>query len=139
MESSLAHLFGCKWVKNDTCSQVSYVVFGGVPYYLAMLDQQKSLPQNIDELLFHPDGQLHNEYTNLYQAMFRNAENHLTIVSAIAIKSKGMTRNEILEQTGLPNAGSTTRILEELEQSDFIRRYVAFGQKKRRHESLVCL
>ena len=36
-----------------------------------------------------------------------------------------------LEQTGLPNAGSTTRILEELEQSDFIRRYVAFGQKKR--------
>ena len=71
--------------------------------------------------------------------MFRNAENHLTIVSAIAIKSKGMTRNEILEQTGLPNAGSTTRILEELEQSDFIRRYVAFGQKKRRHESLVSL
>ena len=110
---------------------ISYMAFGGVPYYLAMLDKGKSLSQNIDELLFAPDGQLHDEYKNLYQSMFRNAENHLAIVSAIATKSKGMTRNEILEQTGLPNAGSMTRILEELEQSDFIRRYVAFGQKKR--------
>jgi len=36
-----------------------------------------------------------------------------------------------LEATGLANAGSTTRVLDELEQSDFIRRYTAFGQKKR--------
>ena len=110
---------------------LSYMAFGGVPYYLAMLKREKSLSQNIDELFFYPDGQLHNEYTNLYQAMFRNAENHLAVVNAIATKSKGMTRNEILQQTKLPNAGSSTRILEELEQSDFIRRYVAFGQKKR--------
>lgn len=110
---------------------ISYMVFGGVPYYLSMLDKGKSLPQNIDSLLFHPDGQLHNEYTNLYQAMFRNADNHLSIVGAIASKTKGITRNDILEHSKLPNGGGTTRILDELEQSDFIRRYVAFGQKKR--------
>lgn len=56
------------------------MVFGGVPYYLSMLESTKSLAQNIDELLFHPDGQLHREYENLYQAMFRNADNHLLIV-----------------------------------------------------------
>lgn len=110
---------------------MSYMAFGGVPYYLGMLDADKSLPQNIDELFFNRDGQLSNEYTNLYQAMFRNAENHLAVVGVIASKNKGLTRNEIIEATGLPNAGSTTRILEELEQSDFLRRYVAFGQKKR--------
>lgn len=49
----------------------------------------------------------------------------------MAAKSKGLTRNEILEATGLPNAGSATRVLDELEQSDFIRRYTSFGQKKR--------
>ena len=96
-----------------------------------MLESTKSLAQNIDELLFHPDGQLHREYENLYQAMFRNADNHLLIVKAMAAKSKGLTRNEILEATGLPNAGSATRVLDELEQSDFIRRYTSFGQKKR--------
>ena len=63
--------------------------------------------------------------------MFRNADNHLLIVKAMAAKSKGLTRNEILEATGLPNAGSATRVLDELEQSDFIRRYTSFGQKKR--------
>ena len=109
----------------------AYMVFGGVPYYLSMLESTKSLAQNIDELLFHPDGQLHREYENLYQAMFRNADNHLLIVKAMAAKSKGLTRNEILEATGLPNAGSATRVLDELEQSDFVRRYTSFGQKKR--------
>ena len=110
---------------------MSYMVFGGVPYYLSMLESSKSLAQNIDTLLFAPDGQLHQEYENLYQAMFRNADNHLLIVSAMATKNKGLTRKEILEATALANAGSTTRVLDELEQSDFIRRYTAFGQKKR--------
>ena len=36
------------------------------------------------------------------RAMFRNADNHLLIVKAMAAKSKGLTRNEILEATGLP-------------------------------------
>lgn len=110
---------------------MGYMVFGGVPYYLSMLEPAKSLAQNIDALLFAPDGQLHHEYENLYQAMFRNANNHLMITSAMAAKNKGLTRKEILETTGLANAGSTTRVLDELEQSDFIRRYTAFGQKKR--------
>ena len=120
-----------KIAMNHYDQVMSYMVFGGVPYYLSMLESTKSLAQNIDELLFHPDGQLHREYENLYQAMFRNADNHLLIVKAMAAKNKGLTRNEILEATGLPNAGSATRVLDELEQSDFIRRYTSFGQKKR--------
>ena len=108
-----------------------YMALGGVPYYLSMLDGKCSLAQNFDRLFFNPDGQLHDEYVNLYQAMFRCAENHLQVVSALATKKKGLTRNEILELTGLPNAGSASRILNDLEDSDFVRRYVAFGQKKR--------
>ena len=110
---------------------ISYMVFGGVPYYLSMLDAGKSLAQNIDALLFSEDGQLHREYENLYRSMFRNADNHLLVVGAMAERKRGLMRNELIEYTGLPNAGSTTRVLEELEQSDFLRRYLAFGQKKR--------
>lgn len=110
---------------------ICHMVLGGVPYYLSLLDSNLSLPQNIDNLFFNPDGQLHHEYENLYHAMFRNASNHLLVVDAIATKRKGMTRKEILEATKLPNAGSTSRVLDELEQSDFIRRYTSFGQKKR--------
>lgn len=120
-----------KLMMNHYDQVMSYMVFGGVPYYLSMLEPSMSLAQNIDGLLFHPDGQLHQEFKNLYQAMFRNADNHLLVASAMAAKNRGLTRKEILEATGLANAGSTTRVLDELEQSDFIRRYVAFGQKKR--------
>ena len=46
-------------------------------------------------------------------------------------KSMWLTRKEILEATGLSNVGSTIRVLDELEQSNFIRRYTLFGQKER--------
>lgn len=35
------------------------------------------------------------------------------------------------EITKLPNAGSTTRILKELEESGFIRKYLSFGKKEK--------
>lgn len=43
------------------------------------------------------------------------------------IHNKGGLHNN----TGLANAGSTTRILNELEESGFIRRYTSFGKKEK--------
>ena len=57
---------------------------------------------------------------------------HENIINALARKAKGLTRDEIIELTGLPNAGSTTRLLTELEVSGFIRKYVPFGKKLRK-------
>ena len=34
----------------------SYMVFGGIPYYISLFDRRLSLPQNIDELLFKESG-----------------------------------------------------------------------------------
>jgi hypothetical protein len=53
------------------------------------------------------------------------------VVESLASKAQGMTRDEIIRSAGLPNAGSTTRILNELEESGFIRRYLPFGRKLR--------
>ncbi|RFS25131.1 hypothetical protein DVR12_05805 [Chitinophaga silvatica] len=44
-------------------------------------------------------------------------------METLSKKAKGLTRSEIIDDTGLPNAGSTTRILNELEESGFIRKY----------------
>jgi len=43
----------------------------------------------------------------------------------------GLTREEIITGSGLANAGSATRLLEELETSGFIRKYIPFGKKMR--------
>jgi AAA+ ATPase superfamily predicted ATPase len=48
-----------------------------------------------------------------------------------AKKAKGLTRSEIMKESGQTNGGRLTVLLEELEQSGFIRKYAPFGKKTR--------
>lgn len=61
----------------------------------------------------------------------------MSIVNTLAKKARGLTREELIKGTSLANAGSTTRILVELEESSFIRKYIPFGKNNR--ESLYQL
>ncbi|MEN0051888.1 MAG: ATP-binding protein [Bacteroidota bacterium] len=108
-----------------------YMALGGIPFYLNAIDPAQSAIQNIEKLCFSQDGLLRLEFNNLYPALFSNAERHIIAVRALSTKSKGLTREEIIKLTGLPNGGGTTQVLEELEQSGFIRRYIPFQKKKR--------
>ena len=108
-----------------------YMVLGGIPFYLEEVDPGKSAFQNIDEICFTENGVLRNEFSNLFRSLFNNYQKHEAIIGALTTKGKGLTREEILELTNLPNAGSTTRILLELEESGFIRKYAPFGKKER--------
>lgn len=108
-----------------------YMVMGGIPYYISLLDKKKSVAQNIDNLFFNNNGQLRYEYKNLYEALFTNAEKYMLIVEALGKKSHGLSRNEIIEATKLPNSGATTTMLEDLENCDIIRKYSSFGKMKR--------
>ncbi len=109
----------------------NYMILGGVPYYLSLIDKSLSLAQNIDTLCFSPNGSLRDEFSSLYASLFRNAENHIKIVEALGRKTKGLTREEIIGATKLPPGGNLTKTLEELEQCGFIRSYHAFGKKER--------
>ena len=107
-----------------------YMVMGGIPFYLEQVKQGLSATQNIDNLCFTEDGLLRKEFDNLYPSLFKKSEKHLAIVEALAKKARGMTRNELLEATKLTDSGMVSRILRELEESNFIRRYNAFGNKQ---------
>ena len=109
----------------------AYMVFGGIPYYLEALEKGKSIDQNIDALLFDKDGLLFNEYQNLYDALFKNAENYIEVVKALASKNKGLTREELTKNTQLKTGGTLSNILTDLELSDFIKVYHPFGKQKR--------
>lgn len=107
-----------------------YMVFGGIPFYLDLIRAEKSVMQNINDLCFHADAPFRLEYENLYASLFKKHERHIAIIEALAKKGKGLTRNEIIQYTKLSNGGGFTRILRELEESNFIRRYKAFGKKQ---------
>jgi hypothetical protein len=107
-----------------------YMVLGGVPFYLDQVKGGQSAAQNIENLCFTEDGVLRKEFDNLYPSLFKKPGKHIAIIEALAQKSKGLTRLELLESTRLPDGGSTTRLLKELEESSFIRRYSPFGGKE---------
>ncbi|MCL2326992.1 MAG: AAA family ATPase [Bacteroidetes bacterium] len=107
----------------------SYMIFGGIPYYLSLFQKQLSMAQNVDNLLFAQNAPLKNEFQNLYSSLFKKAENHIKIVEALSNKAKGLTRDEIITVAKLPNGGSVNRTLTELELSGFVRRYRSYGKK----------
>ena len=108
-----------------------YMIMGGIPFYLDQVNTGLSADQNIDRLCFSAEGLLRGEFDNLYQSLFQKAERHIAIIEALSKKGKGLTRDELLLSSGMPNGGGTTRILQELEQCHFIRKYVSYGNKEK--------
>ena len=108
-----------------------YMAVGGIPFYLDTFDGRLTPMQNIEAKCFSKDGFLRTEFEDLFQSLFAKAERHISIVEAIASKAKGLTREDILRLTKLPNNGVTTQLLEELEESGFIRKYQPFQRTNR--------
>ena len=108
-----------------------YMVFGGIPFYLDLIDGRYSVPVNVDRALFAEGAPLANEFEELYASLFGTSQLYTDIVAALGTKKKGLVRDEILESLGIEDGGAVTEVLNNLELSGFIRRYYAFPQKKR--------
>ena len=119
------HSLGIRW-ENRMIAEC-YMVLGGIPYYLKMLDKRLSLAQNIDRLFFADSALFEDEFSNLYASLFRNSAEYVRIVEVLAKKKSGYTREEMLTQLKLNDGGGFTRRLEELEQCGFIRKYHSAG------------
>lgn len=114
-----------------------YMCVGGVPFYLKDIVPGKSVAQILDSLFFDKNASLKNEFQNLYAALFKNSQLHELVVKALATKSKGLTRNEILEATKLSSGGGFTSILNELTACGFVIQVFPINKKK--EESLYRL
>ncbi len=108
-----------------------YMCLGGIPYYLDLIKKGKSTAQVINDLCFAANGKLKNEFENLYGSLFKKQENYIKIIETLAAKNIGLSREDVIKFSKLPNGGGTTRMLEELEQSGFIRRYAGYGKSLR--------
>ena len=106
-----------------------YMVLGGIPYYWDAIEKGKSAAQNIDTLCFGKTGLLANEFENLFKSLFNKSERHELIIQLLSKKNKGLTRDEICTLGNFTNGGSLTRLLNELEESGFIKRYHPYGKK----------
>ena len=107
-----------------------YMIMGGIPYYLDMLDPSLPFDKNIDSLFFATNAPLKNEYDFLFRTLFSEAQLYRRIVELLATKAKGLTQLEIKEAMNLSDGGELSKVLKNLQKCDFIRTYNTFGKKE---------
>ena len=113
--------YGFKW--NRLAMAQTYMVLGGIPYYLSLLDNALSLPANIDQLFFSRDAELKKEFDRLFKSLFKSPQSYVDIIQLLANNKKGLTRKEISEKLKKETGGHLSKLLVNLENCDFIRKY----------------
>ena len=108
----------------------SYMIFGGIPYYLDMLEKRYSLALNVDRICFRESAPLRFEFDRLMETLFTNPIKYIKILETLHTKKKGLTRETLAKSIDFGNGGNLTRILLELEECGFIRSYKPFGKRK---------
>jgi len=108
----------------------SYMVFGGIPYYLSCFRKGLSFEANVDRILFGRRPRLNDEFNRLFNAIFTNSEDCKKIIRFLAGRHSGYSREQISEATEIPLGGGLSDTLSALCESDFIVRYKPYGESK---------
>lgn len=118
---------GCSWDRFQIAQ--CYMFFGGIPFYLSLIDPSLSLVQNVDALCFNKGGALRQEFDELYGALFTHAGNYIKVVRLLANHKGGMTNAEIAKAAEL-DGKKLCQILKNLERCDFIMKFRYYGKKR---------
>lgn len=108
-----------------------YIALGGIPHYLNKVEKGRSVVQNIQRLCFDPDGDLVHEFDEIFDSLFTQSDTHKEIVRCLGKTNKGITRDELIKQTGFSGGGHFTKALDELIASGFVSSYAPVGRKKK--------
>lgn len=109
-----------------------YMIMGGIPYYLSLLQKGESIVQAIDRLYFSAHANLQSEYKRLFASLFREPEPYLEIMRILSTSRKGITREEMIKALGKKDNGHLSEYLQNLIKCDFIRYYFVKTKKIRK-------
>ena len=119
---------GIHWSRYDITE--CYMVMGGIPYYLKLLDAHLSYTANIDELFFKKNGRLKDEFEHLYKTLFDHSAYYIKLVESLSTKTSGLTRDEISDVAKVGNNGKLSKALKDLVNCNIIRAYNYYGKAK---------
>ncbi len=109
----------------------TYMALGGIPYHLKQIDRGMSVERNLERLFFDRKAPLGSEFDALFQSAFSSPGPMETIVRALGRTRMGLTRQEIIEETRIPDGGVLTSYLDSLMKEDLVARYTPFGEGRR--------
>ena len=109
-----------------------YIAIGGIPHYLNKVRKGESVVQTIQRLCFDQNGDLVDEFDEIFASLFSHSSSHLSIVRSLGSSGKGISRDELIKKSKHAGGGTFTKALEELIASGFVTKYPAFDKKVRR-------
>ena len=115
-----------------------YMIMGGMPFYLSLIDPRMSFRQNIDNLFFKKKGELWDEFKHLYNTLFSNGSTYIRVAEILSTKRYGLTRSELSDLSGISSDQTLSKVLEDLTASGFVRVYNLYGHKKKNAVYQLC-
>ena len=99
-----------------------YLAFGGVPKYLELYDDRRSVKLNMVERCFSPGAFFLDELDRLFVSHFGTARHYRSIVELLAARGYA-TRTVVAKQIGLKSGGQVSGLLEDLCLAGFVEAY----------------
>ncbi|MBR1514605.1 MAG: AAA family ATPase [Bacteroidales bacterium] len=105
---------------------LTYMVIGGVPYYMDSIRPDRTMADNINAIYFDKD-KARQEFKDVYTGLYSSSETYINVIRELGKRFYGMTRDELLKAVDKKGGGSFTGVLENLIDSGIIRSYTLFG------------
>ena len=103
-----------------------YMVFGGLPYFLDLLDADESLGSNIDRLLFAPYALLRHESKKLLEATLKKSPAYGEILAYLAPRRHGIAKQRCFEELSI-SKGTFTRAVDDLVKCGYVAQFKKRG------------
>jgi len=102
----------------------TYAVFGGLPFYLARLNDQKTLRENIESLVIHPSAAFSDEVYMMVSSELRSVSEYQSVLQALA--SGNTSLSTIDSQSHVNSTDRTAKILSRLIAMGIVDKEVRF-------------
>lgn len=114
---------------------LAYLLTGGVPKYLELLDRHGSIVQGMDTLCFAETGYFVAEYERIFLSHFGKNLVYQSIVKSLLRHPYGRSRVDIAADINIRTGGQFSAQLGDLEAAGFIASMVPLSSRKRQQRS----
>lgn len=115
-----------RWTREQIAE--CYMIFGGLPFFMELLNNNESLSQNITRLLFKQDAILKDETNRLLESTLRSNPLYGQILELLSTHNYGMKKLDCQNTLNAPN-GSFFRAIDDLVKCGYIREYKQYYEK----------
>ena len=109
---------------------LTYMVIGGVPYYMDSFRPDRTMADNINTIYFNKD-KARQEFKDVYAGLYSSSEVYINVIRQLGKRFYGMSRTELLEALDKKGGGNFSDVLENLIDSGIIRSYTLYGSPRK--------